>query len=158
MKIAAASSIWGGGAPAGASRTLLIVDDSATVRSLIKVFLMGRSYEFVEAEEGRGGMLLARTKTIDGAIVDLNMPGVDGIAFLRQLRGSDRPRLRDLPVIVLTSDKSKEARKDGLAAGANAFLQKPVAKARLTDVVDVYLSRNAHRSREMKIPGSEIDK
>ena len=122
-------------------RTLLIVDDSATVRSLIKVFLMGRSYEFVEAADGRDAMLIARTTEIHGAVIDLNMPNVDGISFLRQLRSSNMARLRELPVILLTGDKSIDARRDGLAAGANAFLQKPVAKARLTDVVDVYLSR-----------------
>jgi two-component system chemotaxis response regulator CheY len=126
--------------PQPARRKLLLVDDSPTVRSLIKVFLMGRSYEFVEAEDGRVAMLVARSTPLDGAIVDLNMPTVDGLTFLRGLRASERPYMRDLPVILLTGDKSRDARRDGLAAGANAFLQKPVAKARLTDVLDVYLS------------------
>src|SRR5207302_7933765 len=99
------------------------------------VFLMGRSFDFVEAVDGRAGLHLARSTALDGAIIDLNMPGVDGFTFLKQLRASERDYLRDLPVILLTGDKSKDARRDGLAAGANAFLQKPVAKARLTDIV-----------------------
>jgi len=124
-----------------APRRLLIADDSATVRSLIKVFLMGRGIEFVEAEDGRAGMQVARTTELDGAIIDLNMPTVDGLTFLRNLRASSRAYMRDLPVILLTADKSRDARRNGMAFGANAFLQKPVAKARLTDIVDLYMSR-----------------
>jgi two-component system chemotaxis response regulator CheY len=120
-------------------RRVLVVDDSATVRSLVKVFLMGQSLEFEEAADGHAGLQIARLTRLDAVIVDLNMPRMDGISFIKELRASDRAYLRTLPAILLTADKSPDAKKSGMAAGANAFVQKPVAKSSLQEVIEKLL-------------------
>ena len=74
-------------------------------------------------------------------IVDLKMPKMDGLAFLKNLRASDLPALRRVPVIMVTGEKSSEYQSRAMAAGANAFLQKPLDSRRATEAVDRLLPR-----------------
>ena len=115
-------------------RRVLLVDDSATVRSLVRVFLMGRSLEFVDAADGAVALAIARTETIDLIIVDYNMPRMDGLAFVREIR-KDAAVCRT-PIIVLSADKTPSLRRDMLSSGAQEVLQKPVSKAFLGDAVE----------------------
>jgi two-component system chemotaxis response regulator CheY len=121
------------------AQTVLLIDDSPTIRTIIKIYLMGRSFDFVEAEGGERGLQLARLMPIELVIADINMPGMDGLTFTKQLRADNNTKVRSLPVILLTGEKSEDLRTKGMEAGANAFIQKPVSSARLIEVVNQLL-------------------
>lgn len=115
--------------------TILLVDDSQTIRNIIKVHLMGLNFNFIEADGGFQALKLLQTSTVGLVIADINMPGLDGLSFVRRVRQDERPLVRELPIILLTSNKLDSDRADGLAAGANAFLKKPVASSNLLRAV-----------------------
>jgi two-component system chemotaxis response regulator CheY len=115
---------------------VLVVDDSATQRSLIKVFLSGHQLEFVEAANGVAALQIARTdRHIDLIVTDLNMPQMDGVELVRKLRQSDDARLHAVPIIVLTAERAKEWFEQARAAGATAFCNKPVSQSDLLVLV-----------------------
>ena len=114
---------------------ILLVDDSATVRSLVKVFLMGHDFEYVEAAGGEHALEILRTRVPDLVIVDLNMPGLDGLSFLKRLRLDARQKIRSLPIVLFTSDKSADVRERALQAGASEFVRKPVSSSELQEAL-----------------------
>lgn len=119
--------------------TVLIVDDSPTIRGFAKLYLRPLAVEVVEAEEGMQALEVVRAKLPVVAIVDINMPGMDGLAFTREVRGD--PALARLPVVLLTGDRSEQVRAQGLAAGASDFLGKPLKGAELQAVVKKFLEQ-----------------
>jgi two-component system chemotaxis response regulator CheY len=121
---------------------VLLVDDSPSVRSILKVYLMGLHTTFLEAEDGERALRVLRLSPVDLVIADVQMVPMDGITFVQTLRSSSRPKLRDVPVVMLTSDRSAEVRERGLAAGASAFVHKPVdAKTLLRTIEHVMPGR-----------------
>ncbi len=114
-------------------QTVLIIDDSPTIRYLVSVYLSGMKIRLVEAGTGRDGLSLAQGGGLSLVIADLRMPGMDGLEFIRQLRQG--PVHASLPVILLTSESGPEAREQALEAGASEFLTKPVTLARLRECV-----------------------
>lgn len=123
------------------TQTILLVDDSKTMREVLKVYLMGRDFEFLDAEDAERALRVLRLVPVSLVIVDLKMPKMDGLAFLKNLRASDLPALRRVPVIMVTGEKSSEYQSRAMAAGANAFLQKPLDSRRATEAVDRLLPR-----------------
>jgi two-component system chemotaxis response regulator CheY len=121
------------------SRTVLIVDDSPTIRGFAKVFLKAMQLEVAEAEEGKQALEIVRKSPPICAIVDVNMPGMDGLTFTRELRADARPEVSNLPVVLLTGDKSEELREKGRAAGASDFLGKPIKGPELQALVKKFL-------------------
>ncbi len=117
-------------------KTVLLLDDSATVRSLVRVHLMGRSLDFVEAADGGRALKLVHLMPIALIIADVQMPIVDGISFMKQLRSDPDPQVNSVPVILLTALRDKGMRSTALAVGANAFVNKPVASEELLAAVD----------------------
>jgi two-component system chemotaxis response regulator CheY len=120
-------------------RTVLIVDDSPTIRGFAKVFLKPLGVEVKEAEEGAQALEIVRAAPPAVAIVDVNMPGMDGLGFTRAVRADARPQIAKLPVVLLTGDLSEELRAKGRAAGANDFLGKPLKGAELQELVKKFL-------------------
>jgi len=109
----------GSGAP-----TILVVDDSPTARLQLRVVLEEAGFAVLEADNGLEGLEEARRNPVDAMVVDLNMPvmtGLEMIAAVRQLTAH-----RKTPIIVGTTEASEEAVKEGLAAGATAWLIKPL--------------------------------
>lgn len=123
------------------SHTILIVDDSPTHRSLLKVFLSGHGFTFCEAEGGAQGLEIIEATPIDLVIADYNMPGMDGIALVRRIRALPALEHRSLPVILLTAEKEKSIMTEARAAGADEFLRKPVSSAGVLEVVQRLLER-----------------
>lgn len=121
------------------ARTVLIVDDSPTIRGFAKIFLKPLPVEVAEAEEGTQALEIARATPPLLVIVDVNMPGMDGLTFTRELRADARPELAATPVVLLTGDRSQEIRDMGRAAGATDFLGKPIKGAELQALVKRYL-------------------
>lgn len=121
--------------------TVLIVDDSPTIRGIAKIFLKPLSVDVMEAEEGSKALEMVRASVPAVAIVDVNMPGMDGLTFLRELRGDARPEIARLPVVLLTGDRSEETRRKGREAGATDFIEKPIKGAELQALVKKFLGR-----------------
>lgn len=105
-------------------KTILIVDDSATIRKLLAYILKRKNYIIAEAEDGMDAMEKLSHVQVDLVIVDLNMPNMDGIEFVKNLR--DNYYYMDTPVIMLTTTKDDKLKKDAFDAGVNMFLNKPV--------------------------------
>jgi two-component system chemotaxis response regulator CheY len=93
----------------------------------------------LEAEEAERAWQVCWLMPVDLVIADVNMPGTNGIGFVRQLRSADRPNLKQLPVILLTGDKSEELQNEGLRAGASAFVHKPISNTALVALVEKLL-------------------
>jgi two-component system chemotaxis response regulator CheY len=120
-------------------RTVLIVDDSPTIRGFARLFLKALPVEVAEAEEGKQALEIVRRNLPVVAIVDVNMPGMDGLAFTRELRADPRPEVASLPVVLLTGDAGAELQQEGRAAGATGFLGKPIKGPELQTIVKQYL-------------------
>lgn len=102
----------------------MIVDDSNTIRKLISFILKQKNYVTVEAEDGVDAIEKLSLNPVDLIIVDLNMPNMDGIEFVKTLRNNYYHK--DVPVIMLTTTKDEDLRRDALHAGVNLFLNKPI--------------------------------
>jgi two-component system chemotaxis response regulator CheY len=110
------------------SLTILIVDDSRVMRSVVKVSLQsGLACEFRETGDGAEALKLLETGPFDVVIADINMPVMNGITFVKNVRASPRPELKAIPIVLLTAEVDRE--KEGLAAGADAFIRKTEVKS-----------------------------
>lgn len=101
---------------------ILLVDDTKTLISVLKVFLMGWDLEFREAHDGISALKTAREWTPDLVISDVRMPGMDGFELCANLRAD--PALHAVPVVLLTSFGDEISKRKGMLVGATAFLTK----------------------------------
>jgi two-component system chemotaxis response regulator CheY len=115
--------------------TILVVDDSPTLRGIVKIYMRPLQVDVMEADGGERALQLARLAVPTLIVADINMPGMDGITFVQKLRAEPRAEVRNIPVIFLTGEKSGELRKRAADAGANDFLEKPVKSAPLQEAV-----------------------
>ena len=106
-------------------RTLLVIDDNPSVRDTLAIVLGARGYSVVSAESGEIGLALARQQIIDGALVDIRMVGIDGVAVCRELHAIAQANGRRIPVWLITGAYSTEIAALGKEAGAVAVLRKP---------------------------------
>lgn len=104
----------------------LVVDDATTVRLFHRAILEGAGFVVEEAVNGLEGLerALAAQAAPDLLLVDVNMPRMDGYAFLRAVRGE--PALRDIPAIMISTEREAQDTERAFAAGANLYLVKPV--------------------------------
>lgn len=102
---------------------VLVVDDAAFARRFIRAALEPLKVELVEAANGFAGLKLGTTGNFDVIIADLNMPGLDGLQLVRQLRAGPAPTI---PIFILSAGGSPELMAAGQAAGVTAWLVKPV--------------------------------
>ncbi|MCK6439413.1 MAG: response regulator [Planctomycetes bacterium] len=109
--------------------TILVIDDSPTIRRLLSHSLKNLGYSIVLAEDGLQGLEKLSVEDIDIVIVDLNMPNMDGLEFTREVRASTVHR--DMPIIMLTTESSEQDRARGLSAGVNTYLVKPTSPEKL---------------------------
>jgi two-component system chemotaxis sensor kinase CheA len=105
-----------------AAKTLLIVEDSFTSRTLLKNILEATGYDVHTAIDGQDGFDQLKSKTFDAVISDVQMPRMDGIALTRRIRADKE--LTDIPVILVTSLDARQDRELGMEAGANAYIVK----------------------------------
>ena len=108
-----------------ARHRILIVEDSPTMRQLL-VFALKRLKEvdIVEAQDGMDGLRKVSSDHFDLALIDINMPVMDGLKLISLIRGEDN--LREMPIIVITTEGAREDRERALALGANEYLTKPI--------------------------------
>lgn len=105
------------------AKTVLIVDDSASIRQVVGIALKGAGYDVIEATDGQNALNKLTGQRVHLIISDLNMPVMDGITFLKQVK--TRPEYKFTPVIMLTTESSEAKKAQGQAAGAKAWVVKP---------------------------------
>nr|MBI3611715.1 response regulator [Nitrospirota bacterium] len=115
-------------------KTILIVDDSATMRQMVSFTLTGAGFDVVEAGDGQEavGKLNAGAKP-NLVITDLNMPKMDGISFIKAVRGM--PTFKLTPVLMLTTESDEGKKKEGQAAGATGWIVKPFKPEQMLQVI-----------------------
>lgn len=122
-------------------RTVLLLEDSNTIRHILKVYLMKLKLDFLEADRGEQGLRLLGTRPVDLVIADFNMPGgMDGLEFVRQARASERPEVRHVPIVLLSGGKAPDLDVRALQAGASEFVRKPISIDALAAVVRRHLA------------------
>jgi two-component system, chemotaxis family, chemotaxis protein CheY len=115
------------------AKTILAVDDSASIRQMVVFTLKSSGYEATEAIDGIDGLEKAKSKTFDLILSDQNMPRMDGITMIKALRGM--PQYKSVPILVLTTESSDTMKQQGRAAGATGWLVKPFDPQKLIEVV-----------------------
>ena len=121
--------------PASARR-ILVVDDSSLVRLYYRSALEKAGFAVEQAINGMEAMEKALTQPFDLVIVDVNMPKMDGLSFLRALR-STSVDVASLPALMISTEAGQQDRDDARAAGANFYLVKPVSEADLVRYASV---------------------
>jgi two-component system, chemotaxis family, chemotaxis protein CheY len=104
-------------------RTVLTVDDSTSMRQMVKATLQSAGYDVVEAVDGQEALEFARENAVDLVISDVNMPRMDGITLIGELRAL--PSYRLIPMLMLTTESSQEKKMEGKRAGATGWIVKP---------------------------------
>jgi CheY-like chemotaxis protein len=129
---------------------ILIVDDYADNRELLRLMLEGAGYQVSEAEDGHAGVEMAYADVPDLILIDLSMPKLDGWGVLRELRA--RERTRGLPCVAVTASADLE-RPRALAQGFDAYLPKPFHRAELLTTVERLLARY----KKVAVSGNEVE-
>ena len=114
------------------AKVILTVDDSASVRQMVKFTLVDAGYTVIEAVDGQDA-LAKLTTPVNLVITDLNMPNLDGIGLIRRLRAN--PACKGIPIIMLTTESQDARKQEGKAAGATGWIVKPFATQQLLAVV-----------------------
>jgi CheY-like chemotaxis protein len=125
-------------------KRILLVDDSRVTRELIKVYLIAKDVELLEAPDGAEALRMIRASPPDLVLADLRMPRLDGFGLCQAL--SADPKLRKVPVLILTSHRDAGAEARLRAAGARQVLQKPIQPQPLQDAIHHHLLAQAAAS------------
>lgn len=120
------------------SQTILIVEDNENNRSLLKDILVFHGYEIVVASDGMEGVALARERMPDLILMDIQMPGLDGMTAAGILKGD--PATSRLKIIALTSFAMRGDREKFLSAGFNGYLAKPINTREIPGLVERWLT------------------
>jgi len=115
----------------------MVADDSSTVRKFVSFSLKMKNFKVLTAEDGMDALEKMSLAKVDLLIVDLNMPNMDGYELIRTVRQSED--YQDLPIIILSSERSEEAIRKGKEAGANAYLVKPFDSKKVLYQVSKFL-------------------
>jgi two-component system chemotaxis response regulator CheY len=115
------------------SKTVMIVDDSSSLRTVVSLALKRAGYDVVEAEDGQDALAKLDGRKLNLIVSDVNMPRMDGIQFVTQVK--QHPRYKFTPVIMLTTEGQDAKKEQGRAAGAKAWITKPFNPPILLDAV-----------------------
>jgi len=103
--------------------TILAVDDSASIRQMVSFTIKGAGYDVVEANDGVDALEKAKKQKFDLVITDVNMPNMDGISLIRELRGLANYKFT--PLLMLTTESGSDKKSEGKSAGATGWIVKP---------------------------------
>ena len=115
------------------AKLIMVVDDSASMRRVVSIALKGAGYEVIEGCDGRDALSKLTGQKVHMIISDVNMPVMDGIAFLKAVK--QMPAYKFTPVIMLTTESAEEKKREGQAAGARAWVVKPFQPEQLVNAV-----------------------
>ena len=105
------------------AKTIMIIDDSVSLRQVVAIALNSAGYDVLEACDGQDALARLTGQKVHLMICDVNMPNMDGITFLKAVRA--HPAYKFTPVIMLTTEAGEDKKKEGQAAGARAWVVKP---------------------------------
>ena len=115
------------------SKTILVVDDSPSIRQVVGIALRGAGYQVVEACDGLEALDKLKVQKANLIISDVNMPRMDGISLVKQIKAN--PNTKFTPILMLTTESEEAKKAEGKAAGAKAWLVKPFQPAVLLSAV-----------------------
>jgi two-component system chemotaxis response regulator CheY len=115
------------------AKTIMIVDDSASMRRVVGIALKGAGYDVLEGVDGKDALSKLTGQKVHLIISDVNMPVMDGIAFLKAVK--QMPAYKFTPVIMLTTESAEEKKREGQASGARAWVVKPFQPEQLINAV-----------------------
>lgn len=115
------------------AKTVMIVDDSASLRQVVGIALRGAGYEVIEGCDGKDALSKLNGQKVHLVISDVNMPNMDGITFVKNLK--QIPAYKFTPVIMLTTESQEGKKQEGQAAGAKAWVVKPFQPAQMLAAV-----------------------
>jgi two-component system chemotaxis response regulator CheY len=118
-------------------KTILVVDDSSSMRQVVGMALKGGGYEVIDACDGKDALTKLSGQKVHLVISDVNMPNMDGITFVREMKKIAAYKF--VPVIMLTTEGSEEKKKAGQDAGAKAWVVKPFQPQQLLAAVSKLL-------------------
>ena len=119
------------------SKTIMTVDDSATIRQMLNFTLSDAGFDVIEAVDGVDACTKLKDNPVNMVITDLNMPQMDGIELIREVRKD--PANRFVPIIMLTTESQENKKQEGKAAGASGWIVKPFSPEQLLAVVKMVL-------------------
>jgi len=106
-----------------AQKLIMVIDDSVSLREVVGISLRGAGYEVIEACDGRDALAKLDGRKVQLMICDVNMPVMDGISFVKEVK--QLPRHRFVPIIMLTTESRESRKEEGQLAGAKAWVVKP---------------------------------
>ena len=115
------------------SKTILTIDDSASVRQMVVLTLSAAGHNVIEAGDGAQGYAKAIAEPVHAVITDLNMPVMNGIEFIRKYR--QHPASKGVPIILLTTESDETLKAEARAAGATGWIVKPFKQDQLVAVI-----------------------
>lgn len=119
------------------SKTILTADDSASMRQMISFTLSEAGFEVIEASDGKEALDKLLKNPVQLVITDLNMPNVDGVELIRQLRAM--PQYKFVPIVMLTTESLEAKKQEAKAAGASGWIVKPFRPEQLVAVAKKFL-------------------
>jgi two-component system chemotaxis response regulator CheY len=115
------------------TKTILTIDDSASIRQMVMMTLSGAGHDVIEAVNGADGYDKAIANTVHAVITDLNMPVMNGIEFVRKYR--QHPSSKGVPIILLTTESDDDLKRQAKEAGATGWIVKPFQQEQLLSVI-----------------------
>jgi two-component system, chemotaxis family, chemotaxis protein CheY len=115
-------------------KTILIADDSASVRDLVSFTLENAGYKVLAGTDGKDALKFLNGEEIDLVITDLHMPEMDGISFIKEIR--NKTEYKFIPILLLTTESHAEKKQHAKDAGATGWIVKPFVQERLLEVVE----------------------
>lgn len=115
------------------AKTIMVIDDSASVRQVVGITLRGAGYDVIEAQDGKDALSKLDGKKIHLMVCDVNMPNMNGIEFVKASK--QIPAYKFTPIIMLTTESGEDKKAQGQAAGAKAWMVKPFQPPQLLNAV-----------------------
>ena len=120
------------------TKTVLIVDDSASVRQVVSIALKGAGYDVIEGRDGIDALSKLTGQKVNLIISDVNMPNMDGITFVKEVK--KLPNYKFTPIIMLTTESQEGKKREGQAAGAKAWVVKPFQPPQMLSAVSMLVA------------------
>lgn len=115
------------------AKTVMIVDDSASLRQAVAIALKQAGYDVIEGSDGKDALGKLTGQKVHLIVSDVNMPNMDGIAFVKEVK--KHPNYKFTPIIMLTTESGENKKAEGQAAGAKAWVVKPFKPDQLLNAV-----------------------
>lgn len=115
------------------AKTILVIDDSASLRQVVRMALTGAGYDVLEAGDGKAALALLDGRQINMAVCDINMPVMNGIEFVKAAKQVSAYKF--MPILMLTTESQDSKKEEGKAAGAKAWMVKPFSPTQLVSAV-----------------------